>query len=66
VEIIYLAERGRLPALALKRLEGALREGDGGMVVAPLDAGVAETVRESRELFCRRCRIALLRLPLSI
>jgi len=50
VEIVYLAERGRLPSAALKRLEDALRDPAGSMVVAPLDAAVAQAVRRiSRE-----------------
>lgn len=45
VEVIYLAEKGRLSALALQRLQDALRDPTGSMVVAPLDAAVAEAVQ---------------------
>jgi PIN domain nuclease of toxin-antitoxin system len=45
VEVIYLAEKGRLSALALQRLQDALRDPAGSMVVAPLDAAVAEAVQ---------------------
>lgn len=38
VEVIYLAERGRLPLTALQSLENALRDPMGSMVIAPLDA----------------------------
>jgi PIN domain nuclease of toxin-antitoxin system len=45
VEIIYLAERGRVPSPAVQRLEDFLGETGGSMVVAPLDAAVAEAVK---------------------
>jgi PIN domain nuclease of toxin-antitoxin system len=38
VEVIYLAERGRLPLTALQSLENALRDPMGSVVIAPLDA----------------------------
>jgi len=46
VEVIYLAERGPLPSAALQSLEDALRDPAGSMVVAPLDAAVAEAVQK--------------------
>jgi len=46
VEVIYLAERGRLPSAALQSLEGALKDPSGSMVVAPMDAAVAHAVQE--------------------
>jgi PIN domain nuclease of toxin-antitoxin system len=45
VEIIYLAEKGRLSTLALQRLQEALRDPTGSIVVAPLDAAVSEAVQ---------------------
>jgi PIN domain nuclease of toxin-antitoxin system len=45
VELIYLVEKGRLPAPALQRLQEALRDPAGSMVVAPLDAAVSESVQ---------------------
>lgn len=44
VEVVYLCEKGRLPAAALRRLEDALGDPAGSAVVAPLDAAVAKTV----------------------
>ena len=46
VEVIYLAERGRLPLTALQSLENALGDPMGSMVIAPLDAAVAEAVQK--------------------
>jgi PIN domain nuclease of toxin-antitoxin system len=45
VEVVYLAERGRLPSAALHSLEDALTDPAGSLVVAPLDAGVARAVQ---------------------
>jgi PIN domain nuclease of toxin-antitoxin system len=45
VEVIYLAEKGRLPSVALQRLQDALKDPVGSMIVAPLDAAVAEAVQ---------------------
>jgi PIN domain nuclease of toxin-antitoxin system len=59
VEVIYLVEKGRLPALALQRLQEALRDPTGSMVVAPLDAAASEAVQESLGKRYRICRIAL-------
>src|ERR1700687_3732876 len=46
VEVIYLAERGRLPLTALQSLESAHGDPTGSMVIAPLDAAVAEAVQK--------------------
>ena len=46
VEIVYLAERGRLPSAALQSLENALGNPTGSMVIAPLDAAVAKVVQQ--------------------
>jgi len=46
VEVIYLAERGRLPLTALQSLENALGDPMGSMVIAPLDAEVAKAVQK--------------------
>ena len=46
VEVIYLAERGRLPLTALQSLENALGDPMGSMVLAPLDAAVAKAVQK--------------------
>ena len=44
VEAIYLLERGRLPFEALRRLESAAKGAGSGLLVHPLDEGVAEAV----------------------
>ncbi|HEY3974003.1 MAG TPA: type II toxin-antitoxin system VapC family toxin [Candidatus Sulfotelmatobacter sp.] len=46
VEIIYLCEKGRLPAEAWERLKAALEDPAGNVVVVPLDAAVARAVQE--------------------
>ena len=46
VEVIYLAEKGRLSFLALQRLQDALKDPAGSMVVAPLDAEVAGAIQQ--------------------
>jgi PIN domain nuclease of toxin-antitoxin system len=46
VEVIYLAERGRLPSAALQSLEDALSDPAGSVVVTPLDASVARAVQK--------------------
>ena len=46
VEVVYLAERGRLPFAALQSLGDALRDPAGSIVVAPLDAAVAHEVQK--------------------
>ncbi len=44
VETIYLVERGRISLEALRRIESALKDASSGLVVAPVDASVAEAV----------------------
>jgi PIN domain nuclease of toxin-antitoxin system len=45
VEVIYLTERGRLPAAALQRLANVFEDPEGSISVAPLDTAVAEAVQ---------------------
>lgn len=45
VEIIYLIEKGRLPEIALERLNAALTDPGNAFDIVPLDAEVAQTVR---------------------
>ena len=51
VEVIYLAERGRLPLTALQSLENALGDPMGSMVIEPLDAAVAKGCPEDIPLY---------------
>jgi PIN domain nuclease of toxin-antitoxin system len=44
VEIIYLLERGRVTLEAIRRLEAGVKDPSSGLLVAPLDAEVAEAV----------------------
>ena len=44
VETIFLVERGRLPLEALRRLEAGVMDSASGLIVAPLDAAVADAV----------------------
>ena len=46
VEVIYLVEKGRLPPSALEKLNSALAEPDAGFVLAPLDLGVIQALRQ--------------------
>jgi PIN domain nuclease of toxin-antitoxin system len=46
VEVVYLAERGRLPSTALRSLGDALRDPAGSMVIAPLDVAVAQAIQK--------------------
>jgi PIN domain nuclease of toxin-antitoxin system len=46
VEVIYLAEKGRLPADAVKKLEEALHDANSGIAVFPLDSAVAKAVAQ--------------------
>ena len=41
VEVVYLVEKGKLPAVVLDRLTHALSEPDSGFVIAPLNLAVA-------------------------
>jgi PIN domain nuclease of toxin-antitoxin system len=51
VEIVYLVEKGRLPALVIDRLTAALSDPDAGFAVAPLDETAALAVRRiSRDI----------------
>ena len=50
VEVVYLVEKGKLPAVVLDRLTHALSEPDSGFVIAPLNLTVALAIpRISRE-----------------
>ncbi len=44
VETIYLIERGRVPLEAIQRLEAGLKDSASGLIVAPVDAAVADAV----------------------
>lgn len=44
VETVYLVERRRLPLSALERLRSALADPNSGLLIAPLDAGVADAL----------------------
>ena len=46
VEMVYLTERGRIPREALQKLDAAVKNSNSGVVVAPLDAVIAETVQK--------------------
>lgn len=48
VEIVYLVEKGRLPEMALERLNSVLSEPAASLVLVPLDAAVAQAVRQVR------------------
>lgn len=45
-EVLYLAEKGRLPTDAVKKLEDALRDASSGLAVVPLDSAVAKAVAQ--------------------
>ena len=50
VEVVYLVEKGKLPAVVLDRLTSALSQPDSGFVIAPLNFSVALAIRQiSRE-----------------
>jgi PIN domain nuclease of toxin-antitoxin system len=44
VETLFLVEKGRIPLEALRRLETGLKDAASGLVLAPVDAGVADAV----------------------
>ena len=44
VEVVYLEEKGRLPAGIFSRIASALAESAGALVEIPLDAAVAQTL----------------------
>lgn len=46
VETIFLVEKGRLPLEALQRLEAGLKDSASGLIVAPVDAAVADAVHK--------------------
>jgi PIN domain nuclease of toxin-antitoxin system len=46
VETVYLAERGRLPLEAIRRLTSAIEDPASGLQLYPLDKGVAEAVQQ--------------------
>ena len=46
VEVVYLVEKGKLPATMLDRLIGALSDPDSAFVIAPLDKSVALALRQ--------------------
>lgn len=46
IETIYLAERGRIPAAALQRLRESLADPRAGLLVAPVDASVANLIEK--------------------
>lgn len=44
IEAVYLAERNKIPATALQRLRTALADPNAGLVIAPVDAFVADAL----------------------
>ncbi|HTW24076.1 MAG TPA: type II toxin-antitoxin system VapC family toxin [Candidatus Baltobacteraceae bacterium] len=44
IETIYLVERARLPLEALQRLDSAVKSTAAGLLIQPVDGGVAEAV----------------------
>lgn len=46
VEITYLVEKSRLPAIALEQLLQSLRDPDVSLVVAPIDLAIAECLSQ--------------------
>jgi predicted nucleic acid-binding protein len=44
VELTYLVEKGRLPAIARTRLTELLDDSESGLVLAPLDRGTSDAV----------------------
>ncbi len=44
IETIYLVDRNRIPPGALERLRNALRDPDVGLMIAPVDADVADAL----------------------
>jgi PIN domain nuclease of toxin-antitoxin system len=44
VETVYLVERRRLPLTALERFRSALTDPNSGMLIAPVDGGVADAL----------------------
>ncbi len=51
IEIVYLVEKGRIPAEALQKLNAALSDPASALKVAPVDAIVAEAIQKvSRDI----------------
>jgi PIN domain nuclease of toxin-antitoxin system len=46
VEVLYLAEKGKLPVDAVKKLDDALREENSSIAIVPLDSAVARAVAQ--------------------
>ena len=46
VETMYLVERRRIPLPALERLRSALSDPNSGLVIAPVNAGVANAIQK--------------------
>lgn len=46
VEVVYLVEKRRLPAVVLDRLTSAVSEPDSGFVITPLDQSVALAIQQ--------------------
>ena len=46
VEIVYLVDKGRLPAIVIERLTAALSDLEAGFTVAPLDERAAWAVQQ--------------------
>lgn len=44
IETVYLVERRRLPQAALERLRAALADSNSGLLIAPVNAGVADAI----------------------
>ncbi|HNR14115.1 MAG TPA: type II toxin-antitoxin system VapC family toxin [Thermodesulfobacteriota bacterium] len=44
IEIVYLVEKGRIPALAFDRLSSSMSAHNSGLLIAPLDLAVATVV----------------------
>jgi PIN domain nuclease of toxin-antitoxin system len=46
IEAVYLVERKRIPATALQRLRHALSDPSTGLLIAPVDAWIAEALEK--------------------
>jgi PIN domain nuclease of toxin-antitoxin system len=44
IETVYLVERRRVPQIALERLRSALEDPNSGLLIAPVNAGVADAI----------------------
>ena len=45
IETVYLVERRRLPQTALDRLRSALGDSNSGLLITPVNAGVADAIQ---------------------